>query len=100
MLCQFSISPAGQVSMSSEVAKIIDLIDRSGLMYKTHAMGTIVEGDWDEIMRLIKRCHELMLSNSSRVTTTIMIDDRKDAKDRLAGKVEAVERRLGRKIKS
>jgi uncharacterized protein (TIGR00106 family) len=98
MLCEFSISPVGKESMSDEVARIIDLIDRSGIPYKTHAMGTVVEGSWDEVIPLIRQCHELMKSRHTRVSTRIVIDDRSGKSDRLAGKIDAVERHLGRKI--
>ena len=55
MIVQFSIVPLGVgVSVSEYVAKVIKIVDESGLSYKLHAMGTIVEGEWDEIMDLIK----------------------------------------------
>jgi uncharacterized protein (TIGR00106 family) len=99
MLCQFSISPLGAgESLGKDVARIIALIDSSGLRYQVHAMGTIVEGGWDEVMALIKQCHELMRHIHSRVSTTIQIDDRKDAGGRLTGKIDSIERHLGRKI--
>jgi uncharacterized protein (TIGR00106 family) len=100
MLCEFSISPFGRSeSVSGEVAQIIDLIDRSGLPYKTHAMGTIVEGEWDAIMDLIRRCHMLMKLRNARVITNIHIDDRQNATNRLNGKVASIERHLGHEIR-
>lgn len=87
------------VSLSAQIATIIDRIDRSGLPYQTHAMGTIVEGSWDDIMALIRQCHELILENNERVTTSIRIDDRKGCSGRLQGKIDSVEHRLGRKIR-
>ena len=99
MLCQFSISPLGKgESVSGFVAKIIDVIDQQGLPYQTHAMGTIVEGDWDDIMNLIKRCHFLIKAESGRVITHIHIDDRGDQSDRLRGKVDTIENKLQREI--
>lgn len=100
MLVEFSIFPiSGSVSKGKAVARIIDIIDKSGLPYKTHAMGTIVEGDWDEIFRLIKKCHFELRKNYPRVYTTINIDDRKGAKNRIKGKVNDIEKILKRKIK-
>ncbi len=100
MICEFTVSPIGpSVSLSAQVAKIIDRIDSSGLPYQTHAMGTIVEGSWDDIMMLIRQCHDLMLEDNERVSTTIRIDDRKGSSGRLQGKVDSVEHRLGRKIR-
>jgi uncharacterized protein (TIGR00106 family) len=101
MLCQFSISPAGAgESLSKAVADIIDLIDRSGLRYQTHAMGTIVEGSWDEIMSLIKQCHHAMRTDHHRVLTTIHIDDREGADNRMTGKINSIEKHLGREIQT
>jgi len=100
MLINFSVVPLGQgVSMSPGVSKIIDMIDKSGLDYRMHAMGTVVEGDWDEVMELVKRCHEAMLEGSERVYTTMVIDDRKGATGRLEGKVRSIEEKLGHKVK-
>lgn len=99
MLLEFSSFPAGQKSLSGAVAKIIDLIDKSGLPYQTHALGTLVEGEWDELLELVKRCHMLLREDFDRVFTRITIDDRADAKNRLTGKVESVENKLGRNIR-
>ena len=99
MLLEFSSFPAGQKSLSGAVAKIIDLIDKSGLPYQTHALGTLVEGEWDDLMQLVKRCHMLLREDFDRVYTRITIDDRAGAKDRLTGKVESLEKKLGRNIR-
>lgn len=99
MLAQFTVFPVGaKESLSKEVAKSLDIIDKSGLSYKFTPMATIVEGSWDEIMALIKKCHQTMKKSNRRVYTSIVIDDRKGAKKRLTGKVEAVEKVLKRKL--
>lgn len=101
MLAQFSIFPVGSgESLAKEVAKVIDIIDKSGLSYRITAMSTIVEGNWDDIMALIGKCHHAMRRAHSRVYTSIVIDDRKGAKNRLTGKVEDVEKALKRKLKT
>lgn len=101
MLIQFSMFPVGKKeSASAEVAKIIDLIDKSGLSYKTSAMSTVVEGEWDAIMKLINKCRLQMRRNNNRVYMVLTMDDRKGAKKRLTGKVESLERKLKRKIKT
>jgi uncharacterized protein (TIGR00106 family) len=97
MVAEFSIVPIGEgEELAGLIAGIADLIDRSGLSYQLTAMGTIVEGDWDEILSLIKRCHVKMRESASRVYTSITIDDRDTAVERLKGKVTDVERVLGR----
>ncbi len=100
MLAMFSTFPIDKGSaLGKDVAGAIDLIDKSGLDYQTTAMGTLVEGDWDEVMSLIKTCHDKLRENSVRVYTRITIDDRAGAKGRLKGKVADVERIIGREVK-
>ncbi len=100
MLAEFSIVPLDKgESLSEYVSKVLDLVDESGLEYKLTPMGTIVEGDWDEVMNLIKKCHHTMREHSDRVETKIIIDDRKGAKNRITGKIESVEKKLGKKLK-
>jgi len=99
VLAQFSLFPVGEKSLTKAVAKIIDLIDKSGLPYQTTSMGTIVEGSYDKIFRLIKRCHNLLKKDYDRIYGVIKIDDRQGAKEKLKGKVDSVERFLKRKIK-
>jgi len=99
MLAQVSIFPVGtKESLSKEVAKVLDIIDRSGLSYRATAMSTLIEGNWDEVMAVIKRCHRTMRRSHNRVYTSIVIDDRKGAVRRLTGKVEALENVLRRKL--
>ncbi len=101
MVVNFSIVPIGkESSLSSQVAEILKIVSESGISYKLHSMGTILEGDWDEIMRLIKKCHKRVLKDSDRVLTTITIDDRKGRTGRISGKVKSVEKKLGKKLKT
>ena len=100
MLAIFSTFPVGKSeSLSKDVAEIIKIIDDSGLDCQTTAMGTLVEGEWDEVMDLIKVCHFKLRESSTRVNTKISIDDREGATGRIRGKITAVEKHLGREIK-
>lgn len=99
MLVQFSLFPVGEKSMTKPVAKMIDIIDRSGLSYQTTSMGTLVEGSYDDIFRLIKKCHNLLKKDYDRIYGVIKLDERKGAKGRLKGKVDSVEKALGRKVR-
>jgi uncharacterized protein (TIGR00106 family) len=101
MLAQFSIVPIGVgESLSRYVAEIVKEVEKSGLDYRLTAMATIVEGSDDEVFALLKRCHQKAKRFAPRVLTTIIIDDRKSAKNRLTGKVLSVENRLGKRVKS
>jgi uncharacterized protein (TIGR00106 family) len=58
MIVEFSIVPVGRgEELAGLVAKVLDVVDRSGLPYQLTSMGTIVEGNWDDVMGLIKDCH-------------------------------------------
>jgi len=95
MIVEFSIVPIGRgESLIEPVARILDLVDKSGLPYQLTAMGTIVEGEWDEVIGLVRRCHESMRGQASRVYTHITIDDRRDKKVALGDKTASVEARL------
>lgn len=99
MVVEFSMVPIGRgEEVSGPVAEVVDIVDRSGLPYRLTAMGTIVEGEWDEVLALIKDCHRQMRRHAGRVLTHITIDDRDRARDRIRGKVEAVEKALGREL--
>lgn len=102
MLVQVSMFPTDRrgESVSAEVAKVIDLIDRSGLPYKVTAMATIIEGEWEPIMMVLNKARLLLRHSHRRVYISMTIDDRKGAKNRLSGKVQSVETRLGRKVRS
>jgi uncharacterized protein (TIGR00106 family) len=88
MIAEFSIVPLGKgVSVSADVAKAFDVVHRSGVRYEHHAMGTNLEGDWDEVMGVIRACRDRVLEVSERVSLTIRIDDRKGSSDRMRHKV-------------
>ena len=100
MLVEFSITPIGKgESLSADVARVLDLVDKSGLNYKLTPMGTIVEGEWDEVMGLIKECHMLVRGRAPRVSTWIHIDDRPGRTRMLEQKIKSVEKRLGRELR-
>ena len=100
MLAEFTIFPIGKdVSLSKYVARSLKIIDESGLAYRTNPMGTIVEGPWDEVMELIKKCHMAILEDTERVSTSIKIDDRKGKTNALDRKIKSVEEKLGRELR-
>ena len=100
MIIEFSVVPIGRgENLAGSVARVLDLVDKSGLPYQLTAMGTLVEGDWDEVLALVRRCHDAMREACGRVLTHIAIDDRPGAKGRIAGKVRDVEAALGRPLK-
>jgi uncharacterized protein (TIGR00106 family) len=103
MLAELEIVPIGtkSASLSSLLAEVAKRIDASGLDYRVGPMGTVVEGEWDALMRLAKECHQAMLQSADRVMTTIRIDDRTDkpGPGRIVAKVQSLESKLGRSLK-
>ena len=100
MLVQLTMFPTDKKgeSVSADVAKVIDIIDRSGLPYKLTAMSTIIEGNWERVMAVINKARLMLNRRYSRVYIIITIDDRKGAKNRLSGKIKSVENKLNREI--
>ena len=99
VLLEMSITPLGKgESVSQYVAECVELIDRSGLEYELHSMGTIVEGELDQVLDLMRRCIEQVATHSDRVTCAAKLDFRRGQAGRLKSKVESVEAKLGRTI--
>jgi uncharacterized protein (TIGR00106 family) len=99
MLVSFALFPTDKgESVSKYVTKTIDIVDKSGLPYKTSAMSTVLEGSWNQVFKVLQKCRNAMVKESNRVYMVITIDDRKGAKNRLTGKVNRIEQRLKRKI--
>ena len=99
MLVEFSIVPVGTgESLSDKIAAIVRTVEASGLPYKLNPMGTVIEGNWEEVMSIIRKCHDQVLDESPRVVTTIKIDDRPGKKEMITGKISSVERKLGKKV--
>ena len=100
MIVQFSIIPIGKgPSLGDDIAKVLRIVENSGLPYKLNPMGTVVEGKWEDVMSLIKKCHGSVLKGSERVVTSISIDDRKKSRNRIEEKVRSVEKRLNKSLK-
>jgi len=100
MLVELTIVPIGVgSSIGDQLAEVLKIIDASGLPYKVNPMGTVIEGEWDEVMKLIKKCHRAVMSTGERALTTITIDDRKGKPNRIEEKVKSIERRLGKTLK-
>lgn len=99
MLASFSIVPIGTgEELKDIIGEVLRMVDESGLPYKLGAMQTTVEGDEEDVMSLIMRCHRRVREIAPRVLTHIAIDDRKGATGRLTGKVADVERVLGKEL--
>jgi len=100
MLVEFSIVPIGTgSSIGDQLAEVLKIVDTSGLPYKVNPMGTVVEGEWNDVMGLVKKCHAVVMNTGERAVTTISIDDRKNKPNRIDEKVKSVEKRIGKQLK-
>ncbi len=100
VLLEFSVSPLGAgESVSPAVAKCLEIVERSGLEYQLHAMGTLVEGELNAVLDVLRHCIEAVAADHSRVTCSAKIDVRRGHSGRLLSKVSSVERQLGRQLK-
>ncbi|MDZ7589744.1 MAG: MTH1187 family thiamine-binding protein [Rubrivivax sp.] len=99
VLLEFSMAPLGQgTSVSAAVARILDVIDRSGLPYQLTPMGTILEGEWDPVMAVVTACFRTLETDAERIAVNLKVDWRRGPAPRLKTKTARVEQHLGRKL--
>lgn len=101
MLAEFSVVPIGSgESVGAHIAAVLKIVEESGLPYKANAMATVVEGGWDEIIALVRKCQDEVLNTAPRVMTDIRFDVRPGKPlNRLTEKIKSVEKRLGKEVK-
>ena len=87
-------------SVGDAVAKVLAVIDASGLDYKLGPMGTCVEGEVDQVLALVRKCHAALEEDSGRIACQIKMDWRRGRSGRLASKVDSVVGRSGRALKT
>ena len=96
MLFAFSIAPAdgAAAGVSEAVAEAVRVVRESGLPNETNAMFTNIEGEWDEVMAVVKRAVEVVAEVSPRVGLVLKADIRPGFEGEMTAKVERVERAL------
>ena len=99
MIVAFSISPAGadeSGGVGEAVAEAVRVVRESGLPNETNAMFTNIEGEWDEVMAVIKRAVDVVAARSPRVGLVLKADIRPGYTGQLTAKVERIEQHLER----
>jgi uncharacterized protein (TIGR00106 family) len=95
MIAAFSITPLGVgESVGDIVAESVRIVRNSGLPNETNAMFTNVEGEWDQVMDVIKACVMATAEVAPRVSVVIKIDHRPGVVDGLHSKVQSIEQRV------
>jgi uncharacterized protein (TIGR00106 family) len=100
VLLEFSMSPLGKgESVGKYVARSLDIIDKSGVSYRLNPMGTVLEGEWEQVFAVVQKCYERMKKDCNRISCTIKVDYRKGHSGRLQSKVASIEKTLKRPVK-
>jgi uncharacterized protein (TIGR00106 family) len=97
MIVAFSISPSAADDtggVSDAVAAAVRVVRESGLPHETNAMFTNIEGEWDEVMAVVKQAVEVVAAVSPRVGLVLKADIRPGYDGQLTAKVERIERAL------
>ena len=101
VLIELSMSPMDKgTSVSNWVARSLEIIDRSGLNYRLGPMGTCIEGDWDEVMRVVRHCWAAMAKDCVRITFSVKGDWKRGTKGRLGGKIVSVQKKVKRRLQT
>jgi uncharacterized protein (TIGR00106 family) len=96
MIVAFSVTPLGVgESVGEYVADAVRVVRESGLPNRTDAMFTSIEGEWDEVMDVVRRAVDAVAARAPRVSLVLKADVRADITDGLTSKVETIERHLG-----
>jgi uncharacterized protein (TIGR00106 family) len=97
VLVAFSVTPLGTgESVGELVAEAVRVVRASGLPHRTDAMFTTVEGEWDEVMAVVKRAVDAVAARAPRVSLVLKADLRPGVTDGLTSKVAAIEEHLAR----
>ncbi|WAC54946.1 thiamine-binding protein [Gordonia sp. SL306] len=100
MIVAFSLTPSGggavgdDGGMSKAVAAAVRVVRESGLPHQTTAMFTYLEGDWDDVMAVVKQATDAVAEHAPRVGLVLKADIRPGHTGELTGKVERVDRHL------
>ncbi len=101
VLLEFMMSPTGKgESLSPYVSRVLNVIDESGITYRLTPMGTILEGEWDDVMGVVNTCFQELKRDCSRIGVHIKIDYRASPESRLESKIKSIETKLGKKLKT
>jgi uncharacterized protein (TIGR00106 family) len=95
MIVAFSVTPLGiGVDVGRAVAEAVRVVRASGLPNRTDAMFTTIEGEWDEVMAVVKQATEAILAVAPRASLVLKADIRPGVTDAMTSKVDSIERYL------
>lgn len=96
VMIDLCVVPVGVgVSVSEYVTACQRVLEEAGLEHQLHAYGTNIQGDWDEVMAAVKRCHEVVHEmGAPRITSSMRLGTRTDRDQTMQDKVDSVETKL------
>jgi len=100
VLLEFSMFPTdvGE-SKSKYVSKLLEFIDSFGVNYKLTPMSTVIETEsMEDALSIVAQCAKILELESNRIYSVIKIDYRKNCSNRMEGKINSVEKRLGKEV--
>jgi uncharacterized protein (TIGR00106 family) len=99
VLLEFSMTPLDKgESVSKYVSRSLEIIEKSGLDYRLNPMGTVIEGEFDKVIGVVRSCFDRMSQDCARISTVIKIDYRKGKSGRIESKIKSVEEKVGKKL--
>ena len=95
-LMEFSMFPLDKgISLSPYVASILTIVEKSGLEYRLNPMGTVVEGEWEDLLNLLTRCLRELEKDSERISLQVKFDHRKGVSGAINRKITSVQNKAG-----
>ncbi|MBD3275007.1 MAG: MTH1187 family thiamine-binding protein [Candidatus Marinimicrobia bacterium] len=95
MLVDLSVTPlTGETQISEEIARVVNIVEESGIPYQLTPTGTVIEGSWSEIMSVVEKCHNKARESAPHVITTIKIEDEEGAENKLIENVNSVQEKM------
>ncbi len=96
VLLDFCVVPIGVgVSVSEYIAACQRVLKEAGLKHEMHMYGTNIEGEWDEVLTAVRKCHEVVHQmGAPRISTTIRVGTRTDKTQTMDDKIQSVVQKL------
>ncbi len=100
VLLELTVFPNNVIgSMSPYVARVVDIIDKSGLKYRLSPMSTVIEGELEQVLAVATQCHNELAKDCDRISMAMRVDSKPgNNATRMESKVTAVEEKVGRKL--
>jgi uncharacterized protein (TIGR00106 family) len=86
-------------SVSPWVSRCLEIIDKSGVDYRLNPMGTVLEGEWDEVFGVVTQCFDAMQEDCRRIIMNLKVDYREGRRGALTSKIDSVEQGVGKTLK-